>query len=252
MTARVATLWRYPLKGFSPEALDSVDLEAGETIPFDRAFAIENGPSGFDPAAPAHLPKIKFLCLMRNAALVKLQTRFDPETNTLTIAEAGETRLVARLDTADGIAAVEAFVAERFPDELRGAPKLLRAPGHSFSDVAKKVLHLVNAETIRRMERDLGVPVDPVRFRPNLVIEGLEARAELDWPREMRLTIGGIPFEVVKRTERCAATTVNPKTAERDLQIPRHLMQTLGHTDCGIYVRVLEPGRLSLGDALVV
>lgn len=53
MTARVATLWRYPLKGFSPEALDGVDLEAGETIPFDRAFAIENGPSGFDPAAPA-------------------------------------------------------------------------------------------------------------------------------------------------------------------------------------------------------
>lgn len=252
MTARIATLWRYPVKGFSPESLEAVDLLPGETMPFDRAYAVENGPSGFDPAAPLHMPKIKFLCLMKNEGLARLATRFDPETTTFTLAEDGEILAEGRLDTPEGRAAIEAFLAARFADELRGPPKVLRAAGHSFSDVAKKVLHLINRETLRKMERDLGVALDPLRFRPNLVVEGLPALAELDWPREMPLRIGDLDFEVVKRTERCAATTVNPATATRDLQIPRHLMKTLGHTDCGVYLRVKSPGRLALGDELVV
>lgn len=251
MTAHVTTLWRYPVKGFSPEALATVDLAPGETLPLDRAYAIENGPSGFDPAAPLHMPKIKFLCLMKNAGLARLETRFDPETTLFTLAEDGRPLAEGRLDRQQGRATVEAFLASRFADELRGAPKVLEAAGHSFSDVAKKVLHLVNRETLRAMEPEFGAPLDPLRFRPNLVVEGLPAEAELDWPRDMPLTIGGIAFEVVKRTERCAATTVNPATATRDLQIPRHLMKTRGHADCGVYLRVVTPGRLSVGDELV-
>ncbi|NLH81905.1 MAG: MOSC domain-containing protein [Phyllobacteriaceae bacterium] len=253
MTAHVATLWRYPVKGFSPETLAAVDLVPGETIPFDRAYAVENGPSGFDPAAPLHMPKIKFLCLMKNEGLAGLVTRFDPETSLFAVADkSGAALAEGRLDTPEGRAAIETFLAARFADELRGAPKVLRAPGHSFSDVAKKVLHLVNRETVRVLEGELGVPVDPLRFRPNLVVDGLPALAELDWPRDMPLTIGGLAFEVVKRTERCAATTVNPATATRDLQIPRHLMKTLGHTDLGVYLRVVTPGRLAVGDTLAV
>ncbi len=253
MTVRVATLWRYPVKGFSPESLPAVDLLPGETMPFDRAFAIENGPSGFDAAAPVHMPKIKFLCLMKNAGLAGLATRFDTTTTLFTIAEkSGETLAEGRLDTAEGRAAIEAFLAERFADDLRGPPKILVSPGHSFSDVAKKVLHLVNRETLRAMEPDLGVALDPLRFRPNVVVEGLPAHAELDWPRDMPLAIGGLAFEVVKRTERCAATRVNPATAIRDLDLPRHLMQTLGHTDLGVYLRVVTPGRLAVGDELRV
>lgn len=252
MAARVTTLWRYPVKGFSPESLDAVAVTPGETLPFDRAFAVENGASGFDVAAPVHMPKIKFLCLMRNEGLAKLATRFDTETSLLTIAEDGVVLAEGCLDEAAGRAAIESFLATRFADALRGPPKILRAPGHSFSDVAKKVLHLVNRETLRVMESELGVALDPLRFRPNVVIDGLPPRAELDWPHEMPLRIGGIDFEVVKRTERCAATNVDPATGSRDLQIPRHLMQSLGHTDCGVYLRVASPGRLALGDELGV
>ena len=247
MTVRIITLWRYPVKGFSPESLDAVDLLPGETMPFDRAYAIENGPSGFDPAAPVHMPKIRFFCLMKNEGLAALETRFDPATTLFTLAEKGGAVLAeGRLDTTEGRTAIEDFMATRFADQARGRPRVLRAPGHSFSDVAKKVLHLVNLETLRAMEADLGVHLDPLRFRPNIVVDGLPAHAELDWPRDMPLKLGGVDFEVVKRTERCAATTVNPDTAERDLQLPRHLMKTLGHTDLGVYLRVVHPGRLSV------
>ena len=49
--AQIASLYRYPVKGLSPEPLASVALETGQTLPADRRYAIENGPSGFDPAA---------------------------------------------------------------------------------------------------------------------------------------------------------------------------------------------------------
>lgn len=251
MTARLTAIMRYPVKGFSPERLDRVDLRAGETIPWDRAFAVENGPSGFDPAAPRHLPKQLFFCLMKNAELAKVTTRFEAATQRFVVYEAdGTIAFDDTLSTDLGRAAFAAFVARRFSDDVRGEPKTLSSTGHSFSDVSKKVLHLVGLDTLRALEAKIGAPLDPVRFRPNLVVEGLPAYAELDWRPGHRVTIGSIPFEMVKRTERCAATTVNPATALRDLQIPKFLMKTLGHTDCGVYLRSLDDGSIAVGDEL--
>ena len=65
----VKALYRYPVKGMTPEAMPRVALEAGGTMPFDRAYAIENGPGRFDPDNPRHLPKINFLMLLHFFAL---------------------------------------------------------------------------------------------------------------------------------------------------------------------------------------
>jgi len=78
--AQIASLYRYPVKGLSPEPLPSVALGVGQTLPADRRYAIENGPSGFDQAAPAWLPKSQFLMLMRNERLAGLQTHFEDAT----------------------------------------------------------------------------------------------------------------------------------------------------------------------------
>jgi uncharacterized protein YcbX len=50
--AQIASIYRYPVKGLSPEPLPRVALGVGQTLPADRRYAIENGPSGFDAAAP--------------------------------------------------------------------------------------------------------------------------------------------------------------------------------------------------------
>ena len=76
-TATVRAIYRYPVKGLSPQALERARLTAGQTIPADRLYAIENGPIGFDPAAPAYFPKQRFLMLMRNERLAALRTEFD-------------------------------------------------------------------------------------------------------------------------------------------------------------------------------
>ncbi len=76
-SARLAALYRYPVKGLSPEAIPEAHLTEGAHFPGDRLMAIENGPSGFNPGAPEHMPKQKFLMLMRNEKLARIEARFD-------------------------------------------------------------------------------------------------------------------------------------------------------------------------------
>jgi len=249
-SAKIQSIYRYPVKGLSPEPLPRTELSAGKTIPFDRMYAIENGPSGFDPASPAYLPKQRFLMLMRNARLAELRTRFDEESHVLTIRAENREAARGNLRTPEGRAAIERFFEEHCADELRGPPKVLQAADHSFSDVAKKVVSIINLASVADLENATGAPVHPLRFRGNLYLEG--------WPawREFDLVGAGIAIgekvrlKIVKRIVRCAATEVDPDTGIRDLQIPRTLMQTYGHGDCGIYGEVIEGGTIAVGDTV--
>ena len=178
----IASLYRYPVKGLTPEPLERTSLVAGETLPFDRAWAIENGQGRFDPAAPRHLPKINFLMLMRDERLATLRTQFDDATETLTILRDGKQVARGQLTTPLGRQLIEQFVGAYMKAELRGPPKIVHAPGHSFSDVAAKCVHVVNLASVRELERTLGRPVDPLRFRANVYLEGVEplGRVRLD------------------------------------------------------------------------
>ncbi len=244
----VAAIYRYPVKGLGPDRLDSAKLVPGQTIAGDRRYAIENGPAGFDPAQPAYFPKSRFLMLMRNERLAALDTAFDEATHTLAIVAGGREAARGDLRTPEGRAAIERFFAAYCADELRGPPKVLNAPGHSFSDVARKVVSIINLASVAALETIIGAPVHPVRFRANLYVQGWPAWAELDLlGREMAVGPSA-RLPVVKRIVRCAATNVDPDTGVRDLTIPDTLRQHLGHTDCGIYAEVVDGGTIATGD----
>lgn len=242
-------IYRYPIKGMTPEPLTAVDLEAGKTLPFDRAFAIENGPGRFDPDNPRHLPKITYLMLMRDERLASLTSRFDDATQTLTILRDGKQVARGDLSTPLGRKMIEQFIAAYMKAELRGAPRVVSAPGHSFSDVAAKCVHIVNLASVRELERVIGRPVDPLRFRANLHIDGLAPWAELKW-LDKEIAIGDARLSVFARTQRCDATNVDPASARRDMAIPATLSRTLGHTDFGIYAKVTTSGRIALGNVV--
>ena len=246
----IVSIYRYPVKGLSPDPLSRVRVAAGETLPFDRAWAIENGPSKFDPAAPGHLPKIAFLMLMRNERLAALQTSFDESARRLTVRRNGEVVAEGSLETGTGRAALAAFFDAYEADELRGAARIVSAPGHAFTDTAPKCLSLINLATVRDIERKLGVSIHPMRFRGNLYVDGLPAWAEFDAWLGKTIRAGNVVFEAYARIDRCAATNVNPQTAERDLTLPVSLLQTYGHPDCGVYMRVIEGGELAAGMAI--
>ena len=253
MTMRIASLYRYPVKGLSPERLKGADLVAGAYFPGDRLFAVENGPSGFDPESPAFQPKFKFLMLMKNGSLARLRTRYIDETTTLVIEEGGREAARGDLSTQEGRAAIEAFFRGYSAGDLRGEPRVLASPeGFRFTDSTKGHLSIINLASVAALEDMFGVPVDPLRFRGNLHVEGLGPWDELDLVGRVIEGPGGVRLEVVKRIQRCAVTDVDPGTGLRDLAIPPTLMRRFGHMDCGIYCKVLTGGRLSEGAHLTL
>jgi len=249
MTAKVQSIYRYPVKGLSPEKLHSGRLEPGETLAADRRYAIENGPSGFDPAAPSYLPKSRFLMLMRNERLARLDARYDDATHILVIRDEGRELARGDLATREGRLAIEAFFGRFMPAELRGLPKVLRAEGHSFSDVSAKVVSIINLASVAAIEALVGVPVHPLRFRANLYVEGWPAWHEFDLVGA-EIAIGKARLKVTKRIRRCAAINVDPDAGVRDLEIPATLVRTFDHADCGIYARVIEGGDIAPGDTV--
>ena len=248
--SKVRAIYRYPVKGLSPEPLEQTTLTVRETLPADRLYAIENGPSGFDPAAPRHQPKQRYLMLMRNERLARLYTRFNDASHTLVIRAEGEEAARGDLRTPDGRATIERFFAGYCADELRGPPRVLNAPGFSFSDVAHKVVSIINLASVAAIEDVVGVPVHPLRFRGNLYVTGWPAWREFDLVGQ-EIAIGPrARLKIIKRIVRCAATNVDPDTGIRDLAIPDTLMKSFGHADCGVYGEVVASGTIAVGDGI--
>ena len=250
-SAQIASLFRYPVKGLTPEPLPRVALGVGETLPADRRYAIENGPSGFDPAAPAWMSKAYFLMLQRDEWLAALRTHFDDTSDVLTICQGGSVLAQGDLETAEGRAAIERFFAAKFAGTIKGPPKVLSGNGHSFSDVARKVVSIINLGSVRAIENMLGMPVQPLRFRANLYVSNWPAWHEFELLGQT-LTIGNARLKVVKRIKRCAAINVDPESAARDLNILHELTRRLGHADCGIYAEVIVGGTVATGDDVTI
>lgn len=249
MTAKVEGLYRFPVKGMSPDPLSRAVLKPGETIAYDRAFAFENGTQDFDTNAPKHFPKIKFLMLMRDERLARLTSRFDEATVTLTISEDGQELARGNLLSEEGRNALEAFITSYMSKELRGKAHLVHAPGFSHSDAPYKLLSIINLATVREVEKLIGKPIDPLRFRGNIYVDGIEPWEDHSWLGKS-IRIGGATLKGFHKIPRCAATNVNLETATRDMDIPKTLMRIYDHVDLGLYVEVTEGGTISSGDTI--
>lgn len=221
------------------------------TCPFDRAWAIENGKGRFDPDNPQHLPKINFLMLMRDERLAKLDIEFDEADGSLALLRNGKQVVKGTLTTPLGRQLIEQFIAGYMEQELRGAPHIVHADEHNFTDVAVKCLHIVNLASVRDLERTLGKPIDPLRFRANLYFEAEDPWVEFQWIGKT-INIGDAELEVMDRTTRCAATNVDPSTGERDMAIPATLSRAYGHEDFGIYAVVKTGGSISAGTGISI
>jgi uncharacterized protein YcbX len=252
MSARIRALYRYPVKGLSAEPLDRVELRAGEAVPHDRRFAIAHGAARrLDPANPEWMPKGFFLQLMANEKLATLQTRFDPESGLLTIARNGRQVCRGNITEPTGRAVVEQFMAAYMGSQARGQPRLVECRGQPFSDTRSPFVSLINEASAADLGRVVGRPVDPMRFRGNILIEGVAAWNELDWVGRT-LRIGEAALRVEERTGRCAATNVDPETGIRDMTLPRSMHHAFGHEDCGVYARVVESGAVAPGDPITI
>lgn len=258
---RIIELYRYPFKGLTPERLDRAQLSAGQGVPLDRRFALAHGDTAFNPEQPEHFSKTHYLMLMKNERLAALRSEYDAESGVLYLYEKDEDddevlAISGDLNSVAGRHSLETFFQEYLGEEIRGLPKIVQASdkpeneGHMFSDVPNRVVSIINLASLRELEQAMGTSnIDPLRFRANIYVDGLPAWEEHEWSGQ-RFQLGGVHFRGLKPTQRCAATNVNPKTAERDLSIPSALVKNFGHPNLGLYAEVLNEGEIKVGDML--
>ncbi|WP_445680228.1 MOSC domain-containing protein [Radicibacter daui] len=255
MGASIEAIFRYPIKGMTAQSLESAELEAEAGIAGDRRFALAHARSACEPEQPTHQRKSHFLQLMRNAPLANLRLSMA-DGHTATVAVDGHVRVEADLETPEGRAALEDFMLAYIDEDMTyGGVRVVDArdgaEGLVLTDQSKPFLSLINKASVSEVEVFAGRPVDPMRFRGNLLIEGIGAWEEASWIGR-NLTVGECEFEIVKAIDRCAATEVDPTTAERDIKMLSVLKDNFGNIDCGIFARVVKGGRIAPGDVLVL
>ncbi len=250
-SARIVGLFRFPVKGLSPEPLQETTLEPGESISGDRRYAIALGTTKFNPDAPEHLDKTRFLMLMRDERLAALASFFDEASQTLVLMRGNGLAIKACLTNFEAREHMEKFFEHFMGDPESGRPRIVDAPGHSFSDSRHKYVSIINLETLRDLSARTGRPIESLRFRGNIYVDGWPAWAELDLVGK-EMAIGDARLSVAAPIERCAATNVNPLTAERDMNIPKDLTSLYGHAVMGVYASVTTGGVITLGDTVTV
>lgn len=248
MSGVVRSIWRHPIKGFTPEPLEQVELTAGRHLPFDRLYAVEDGPSGFDPQAPGHISKQKFAVLAKIAEVARVRTHFDDATATLGAEAPGHAPFSGDLALEDGRQAFAAWLTAVLGDRACGPLRVLPAPDtHRFMDDVEGFVSIVNLASIRALEAAMDRRIDPRRFRANLYVEGWPAWSE-NAMAGGALRVGDVELKVAKSIKRCVATHVDPDSGERDIDVVRGLFDAFGHMFCGIYASVVQGGRVARGD----
>ena len=246
---RIEYLYRYPVKGLTAEALEFAEVEAGGCIPWDRAFALAQGDSGFDPERPAWMMKDNFMCQKRNAKAAALFSFFEPRTGMLAIRAPDGSAAVENALTKTGRERIGAFLTEYLGEDARGTPRFHHVPGHSFCDQRRKVVSLINLASLRDYEAKVGVRRHRRRFRANVWFSGAPAWSERNWVGQ-QIQMGGAVLRVTRPITRCPATQVNPETAERDADPVTELRELYGHVELGVHAEVVEGGRFGVGDAI--
>jgi len=248
---RIDRLYRYPVKGLTPEAIEAATVDPGGTIPWDRAFALAQGDAPFDPAAPAWLKKTHFMCLMANARIAALRSSFDERSGVLTILAPDGTSIAENAMREVGRARIAAWLGAFLGPEARGTPVFHHVERHSFCDQRGKVISLINLASIADLERRVGARRHKRRFRANVYFSGAPAWSEFALVGR-EIIAGGARLRVTKRIVRCPATEVNPETAERDAYPVAELRAAFGHADLGVHAEVIEGGTIAMGSSIAL
>ena len=251
MSAEVRSIWRHPVKGFTPERLETVSLAEGGYFPCDRLSAVEDGPSGFDPAAPGFISKQKFTVLAKIAEVARARTAYDEASGVVCVSVAGQPAFSANLKDDAGRLAFADWLAGFLGELATGPLKVVQSPGHRFMDHPQGYVSLINLASVRDLETRLGRPIDPLRFRANFYVEGWPAWAE-ETLVGASIRLGAASAHVDRQIVRCVATHVDPTTGERDMDVVKALFEHRGAPNCGLYLSVTGSGTVSAGDPVEI
>ncbi|MGI9465469.1 MAG: MOSC domain-containing protein [Aestuariivirgaceae bacterium] len=247
---RVAKIYRYPVKGFTPDALESTGLTAGAGLPFDRCCGFTSGNLPDPPVAGGWVPARTFLQLTVYPELARFKAQFDDEAQSITVTAPDGRSASATLRDGGDFTDVDTLIRSHFEAGPHAIPELhVQAPGRGHWDFTDTGISLINLASVRELAQAVGDEIDPLRFRGNLFLDDMPAWSEFAMIGR-RYKIGGAVVEITRPAMRCAATTVDPATADTGLNVPAILRKLTGHLYCGVYGRVVETADIGHDDRL--
>jgi len=258
---RVAALYRYPVKGFTPEECDSLTVLDTGRIAGDRVLGVRFANAG--ATGDAWGTKHEFVALVNTPGLARLQVKFDHRSMRLRVSSGEE--VLADGALADGgreriAAAIERYVLELDENPLSSHPERLplRIVGDGltprYQDDASGCITLHGRASLDATAAAAGVAdLSEHRFRSNIAVDGVVAWDEQTWMGK-KIRIGEVEFEAVKAKTRCLATHANPVTGERDAPIMKTLLQAFPREKPTFAIAMITSGRggtIRVGDSVV-
>ena len=247
--AQVAEIWRHPIKSHGRERVDQVTLEPGNALPWDRVWAVAHERSCFDTERPGWNPPGDFSRCAVSPRLQAITTFTDPFRHTLTLSHPDLRDLTINPENYDHACKFIQWVMPISSGSRALPARLVRAPEEAMTDTGYQSISLINLASHRAVEQQLGQELSPMRWRGNLLIDGLEAWEEMNWVGKSA-RLGEIELEIVEPIKRCRATEANPETGERDAEPLMALRDGFGHQNCGVYAKVTKGGLLSEGTTI--
>lgn len=244
MTGTLVRIERHPIKSHGRETLPSVEVTKGQMLPWDRHWAVLHDAAKADGSEWA--PCANFSRGAKAPGLMAIDASLSEDDRTITLNHPDRPTLTFRPDADDDLPSFLDWVAPLMPTDRALSRRIVSAGARGMSDTDFPSISLLNLASIRALSQKMGHDLDPRRFRGNFWVDGLAPWEEFDWVGET-ITIGGLPFRVEDRIERCLATTANPKTGRRDADTLGTLETGWGHRDMGIYLTALESGSLQTG-----
>lgn len=247
MTARLAQIWRHPLKALGREELAGVTLTPGQWLPFDRLWAVEHA-----DARPGEgwRAKANFLRGVTAPALMAVTASLDEATRRLRLSHPDAGGIEFAPDDADDWPAVLDWLGRLWPPDLPAPVRVVTAGTAHLTDTPDPWIAINGLSSHRSVEGRAGHPLAIHRWRGNLWLDGTGPWEEFEWPgREIR--VGEAILRVEERITRCKATMANPDTGRRDVDTLAALW-TWGHQDFGVYASVVTGGAIRPGDLVEV
>ncbi len=245
--AEVHALWRHPIKGHGREALETVALTEGQTMPWDRRWAVAHEATKSDGTAWA--PCANYSRGSKVAALMAITTQVDEETGQVALSHPDRPEL--RFDPDTETDRFLDWVRPLMPVNRAQSTNLHRVPGRGMTDTDFPSISLINLTSHRDLSARMDQDLSPLRWRCNIHFDGFAPWEEFEWIGKS-LRIGSVEFHVRERIVRCLATTANPESGQRDADTLGALSSAFDHQDFGIYAVATQSGTISVGDKVEV
>ena len=242
MAWTLANIWRHPIKGIGAEPLGATTLLPDRPLPLDRAWAVLE--AGGDAGGGWRTCR-NFLRGAKGPSLMAVAARVDQGVIHLSHPDRPDLAIDPASDAA--APALFAWLAPIYPPDRPAPVSLDRAPNQGLTDAPFASVSVLNHASLRALSQKLGQPLDARRFRGNLWLDGMAPWEEFDLPGQT-LAIGTARLEVIEPITRCRATEANPATGRRDAPTLQTLQDGWGHTDFGVYARVIIGGDIAIGN----